>query len=168
MSKVKGNIYDLNKTKLRGNLRRVETKRKKAERINKYKKNIYRFCRGYYVVDTKDVNEYTTRIVPEKTVEKYHYEKVNDLVRDYDTGLLYRTFYYKKVIDGTKTITAHTEKVIVGYNTVEVPERPVRINTGIKSIRKIANRKFRRCAPKDELFNGGSYKKYYDVNWEYI
>ena len=83
MSKVKGNIFDLNKTKLRGNLRRIETKKKKHERIKKSQNYIYRFQRGYYAKDWKYISEYELIEVPETYVDTYHIEKITK--KDYDS-----------------------------------------------------------------------------------
>ena len=167
MSKVKGNIFDLNKTKLRGNLRRIETKKKKAERLKKSKSYIYKFQRGYYAKDWKYVGEYKLVEVPETYVDTYHIEKV--LKKEYDNhGTPYYYLVPVRIVDGKKRIPAHTEKVRVNSTYIDIPARPVRINTGIKKYRKLANRKFRRCTSKDEIYNGGLYKKFYDIDWEYI
>ena len=166
MSKVKGKIYNINKTKLRHNLRRVETKRKKRERLNNYKNNVYRFMRGYYTKDHEWVGEYETVEVPEQIIDTYHFEWRNELHFDKD-GKCYPIKVPVKIIDGKKTIPAHTKRVHKRTKEIEVPTRPVRINTNIKKIRKMAERKIRNYN-KDELFQGGSYKKIYDVDWEYI
>ena len=166
MSKVKGNIFDLNKTKLRGNLRRIETKKKKHERIKKSQNYIYRFQRGYYAKDWKYISEYELIEVPETYVDTYHIEKITK--KDYDSHG--KPYYYDvpvRVVDGQKRIPAHTKKVKTNMTTIDVPVRPVRINTGIKKIRKMANRKVRNTS-KTELFNGGSYRKIFDVDWTYI
>ena len=166
MSKVKGEIFDLNKTKLRGNLRRVETKKKKNERLRRARANEYGSMRGWCVRDCKYVGEYVLVTIPEHYQETYHFERKEFTIYD-ENGVPYTYSVPIKVVDGQKFVPAKTRKKKVHSEYVDIEPRPIRINTNLKKYRKMAERKMRNT-PIDELYNGGLYKKVFDVAWSYI
>ncbi len=107
MSKVKGEIYDINKRKLIHinkrklihNLRRIETKKKKRSRIIKYRNGEYRCCRGYYLNYDYNIDEYkygvhriNTNI---KTLRKFAQRKV----RYSPANEIYQRSTYKRLYD---------------------------------------------------------------------
>ncbi len=99
MSKVKGEIYNINKNKLRHCLRRKESKKKNKSRIIKYQNGAYRCCRGYYLHYDYCNDEYTDGLrrinTNIKTIRKFAQRKVR-----YSSGEeLYQRSSYKKLYD---------------------------------------------------------------------
>lgn len=166
MSKVK-NIdgYDVNKTKLKHNLRRVETKRKKRERIKKAEAGVYPWMKGYSVHDEELIREYEKEIVPETTRPVYHIEWI-DVVRYYD-GEPERVKYPKYIKVGEEVVPGHVRRKFKGIKKVPVSKRPIRLYAGkIKYWKNLANRKIRRANYDEETtFKKGNYKKFYDLKW---
>ena len=68
MSKVKHIDKAMNKTKLRHNLRRIETAKKKKTRMKNAQADIYPMFIGYVVNDCEWVSKYETIVVPQKIV----------------------------------------------------------------------------------------------------
>lgn len=161
MSKVKINSSNPNvrKSKLRRNLRRIETAKKKKDRIKKYHQNVYPFMTGYYVRDKRYQRSYETVTIPEKIIEDFVIEDWKYVHGYNDEGRLISV--YKRVF---KTIPEHDVRKCVSYDEIDIPERPIRINTNLKAYRKIAARKLRR-KPIDEIYNRGNYKKACEVKW---
>ena len=74
MSKVKTDL-GIRKNKLKRSLRRMESKRKKMERIFMAKEKRYRFMVGYYVRKEKPIGHYEWVTIPERQEWKGHFEK---------------------------------------------------------------------------------------------
>ena len=99
MSKVKGEIYSNNKTKLIHCLRRKESKKKEKSRVLKYPNVEYRCCRGYYLHYDYNNNEYTNRLHRINTNIKSIRKLAQRRVRYSSVGELYQRSSYKKLYD---------------------------------------------------------------------
>ena len=157
MSKVK--TYYGNKSKAIRRNRRVETKLKKKQRMN----TAYSYFGGYYTVDTKTVKHYEIVDVPEKTESRVTWNPVTIPWPNEDGSVSYRTTYRQEVIE--KTIPAHKERRYVSSEDVDIKPRLYRFDDSsyVKWFKKQASRRFRRLT--NELYNGSSYKKVYDLAW---
>lgn len=169
MSKVKGEIFDLNKSKLRHNLRRVETQHKKNSRIKKSNNNAYRrLGKGYWVEDSKYVWTYKTIDVPEETKNITKPIKKVEIIWNEDHTDFIRKERLVWVVVDKKTIPAHTKRVRDDYTIEKTTPRVIRCDRkgGYKRfIKKYANKVCRKTLVNEPL-NRGVYKKTYDVAWE--
>ena len=164
MSKVKPE-FGFRKDKLKRNLRRLETLKKKKDRINFSKQGRYRFMIGYYVRKEKPIGHYEWVTIPERTEWKGHFEKRIKKIENTDGTFDYVEFpVYVK--DKLVTIPAKTVRKKVNTHYENIPEMPIRINTGLKKYRKAAQRKVRRNS--DIAYKGNEYRKAAEVYWEYI
>ena len=157
MSKVK-NYYG-NKSKAIRRNRRVETKLKKKQRMN----NAYSYFGGYYTVDTKTVKHYEIVDVPERTFSRVKWTPITIPWVDENGSMSTRTSHKMEFV--TETIPAHKERRCVSSEEVEIEPRLYRCDDSsyIKWFKKQASRRFRRLT--NELYNGSSYKKVYDLAW---
>lgn len=165
MSKVKTD-FGIRKNKLKRSLRRMESKRKKQERIFMAKEKRYRFMVGYYVRKEKPIGHYEWVTIPERTEWKGHFEKRIKKIENMDGTFDYVEFpVYVK--DKLVTIPAKMVWTKVNTHYENIPEMPIRINTGMKKYRKMAQRKLRRNHKLTD-YQGSDYKKVAEVYWEYI
>ena len=165
MSKVKTDL-GIRKNKLKRSLRRMESKRKKMERISFAKDRRYRFMVGYYVRDEKAISEYRMVTIPERQEWRGHFEtRIEEMINS--DGNLSIVKYPIFVKDKLVTIPEKTVRKRVHVSFEPIPERPIRINTGMKKYRKMAQRKLRRNH-KLTIFQGSDYKKVAEVYWDYI
>ena len=160
MSKVKGETCGIRKVKLRRSLRRMETIKKKVSRINKSCGSEYRCQRGYYVdgaIWTKlgeslETQQGVMNVFYEEWLKRVSYEP-------------YSECFHLAVVP-SRYGPSLIETVPVDRNMMH-PIRPKRINTNLKQLRKSAERIVRHTNKK-ELYNGGLYKKLYDIAWTYV
>ena len=165
MSKVKTD-FGIRKNKLKRSLRRMESKRKKQERIFMAKEKRYRFMVGYYVRNEKSIGEYQMVTIPERQEWKGHFEtRIEKMVTP--DGELSIVKYPVFVKDELVTIPEKRVKRRIHVSFEPIPDRPVRINTGMKKYRKMAQRKLRRNHKLTD-YQGSDYKKVAEVYWEYI
>jgi hypothetical protein len=162
MSKVKGEIFDLNKTKLRGNLRRIETAKKKKQRLKNVKNNVYPYGKGYYIRNEKEVDTYTTVTIPEHEEDIYHFERRTETIWT-DEGS-YDITVPVKIVTGKKIVPERTVRRRIHTEWIPIPERCIHYRLKIKDYRKFANRRIRNSK---EVFRNGDYKKAYDIEWQY-
>ena len=159
MSKVKiGYTNAHEKSKLRHQLRRKETMKKKVDRINNCSQYLYGNT-GYFVKRTKPVGIYKTVVVPEHTepIKRYVY------VQKYDTVKEVIVKVHEVIIEGYKTIPTQKKRQKVSVEYVETPKILKRVKDDAKSHAKhYANRRVRYA--KIKTFNNGSYKKLYDIS----
>ena len=146
---------------------RVSHRRKLTENIkrNRMKSTkIYSYGCGYSVVDTETIKHNELRHVPEKTVPIKHLEKIKHEYWDEKTQKYKTIDDFVWIIDGYKTVPAHTRKVSWSIGKKAIKPRLKRWHINKKWYRNRAARKVRRT-PLDTNINGSNYKKFYDVKW---
>lgn len=149
MSKVK-EFYG-KKEKARHQLRRYETRHKKITRANKYRDNIYMWCKGFYVRDEREHYRYDKTYVPahDEEVEYFDWKTMSNVkrVRHYPA----RT--YRKLVETTTQKIFHVKQA----------------KTDMKYYKKFAAKHFRRNKNFDEenyeVLKGSKYKRDYEVLW---
>lgn len=162
MSKVFAHEF-VPKSKLFRRNRRIETRKKKAEKIKMVDYND-----NYYLDDTQFMVRYKMVEVPEQKVPCSHYEPVYWPVIDDKNNQVYSAngvpLMYKAnrlVEDGFKIIPAHEER-----RTAELiwkPKNPILKYCGWRGktiCKKLANKKVRHLA---EAFKGNTYRKLYEI-----
>ena len=160
MSKVKGETYGIRKVKLRRSLRRMETIKKKVSRINKGCGSEYRCQRGYYVDGTIWTKSGGSLETQQGVMNVFYEEWIKRVT--YDTSS--ECYHFAVVPSGYGP--SLIEIVPTDRNMIH-PIRPKRINTYLKQYRKPAKRIVRHTNTED-LYNGGLYKKLYDIAWSYV
>ncbi len=147
MSKVKS-YMDSNKEKARHRNRIDETRRTKANRVRKCRREAYNWTKGGYYHETEQ--------------ESYRYEYF-DIP---ETTMKYRTCTGELVV---RTIPAHK-----GRKLVETRIKPVsilrkglprRANFFKKTASRTLRRKGRVVNEESYLLNGNTYRKGYEVQW---
>ena len=96
MSKVKGNLHDIKKSKLRRSLRRYESRKIKNKRIRMARGWQYRCQRGYYVFEEDDYPIWPHRI---NTNLKSYRKPAERTVRHTYSNELLNHGLYKKCYD---------------------------------------------------------------------
>lgn len=165
MSKVHG-IDGIPKEKLIHRNRRIETKKKKNQRMRDCRNGTYNYG-SYWVQDETYVREYKQVTIPERKIEKGHYEWKSVPVRDYEGNIERYVSIPSFVIDKIIVIPEHEGKQF--KNSYWVPlKSPMlrRSDLRRKKYRKVAARRFRRIDPLADIGNGATYKRYYDIAWE--
>ena len=163
MSKIH-NEFDgiIRKSKFKRMLRRKETEQKKHTRLKNAEKGIYPFMDGgYFVRDSVKVGIKKKITVPAST------KKTGYIVRE-DTPIHYgdRILWVKTcrfVQTGTETVPEHEKTVKAGSYYRQIKPRAVRMKSIKKDYRKLASRKIRRT---DDVGDGCTYKKHYDIKWQ--
>ena len=166
MSKAKTDL-GIRKEKARHSLRRFETAKKKADRIKKYRQNVYHnACAGYYVWDSRLVCIHKMATIPEITRERIEFDG-EVYIPTYDTNGNRTGGYFRPVYKTVQTvIPEHIAKVVDHVEKIDLPEFPRRCSSRYrKYCRKIAARKIRN-APLEEVYNYGQAKKVFSINYE--
>lgn len=162
MSKVKA-VEGIPKSKIIHRNRRIETKKKKNQRIHSCENGEYPYG-TYYVKDENISRTYELKDIPEREAKKGHYE-INKIpiYNEHNEIVKYKTSI-KYIIDEIILVPEHSKKCVtsVKYIPLKVPILK-RCSLNKKKYRKIAARRFRRN-PID-VSNGSNYKKCYDIKW---
>lgn len=166
MSKVKGEIFDIQKTKLRHNLRRVESKKKERIRRKNYDSNVYGYGTGYFVDTYKRIGIYNIELVPEQKVDMVNTYWTNEIFHNIDGTTYTKPIFHREVI-GTKIIPAHYKRRLIRYEYDDNYNVLKKCNSKIKPYRKEAERIVRSKLKNLDIFvsKGSSYKKLAEVQW---
>lgn len=165
MSKVHS-IDGIPKQKLIRRNRRIETKKKKNQRMRDCRNGTYNYG-SYWIQEETYCRKYEPVLVPERQVEKGHYEYKSVPVKDMKGEILYYISLPEYIVDKVITIPEHMGKQFVNSYWVSLKSPMLRRSDfSKKKYRKIAARRFRRLDPLADVSNGSNYKRYYDLAWE--
>ena len=162
MSKIKP-VNDVPKAKLIRRNRRTETRNKKAQR--KHKSDYY-WC--YYIKDSRYNNEYKIEVIPEKEVKTLEYTPIRLPAFD-DSGSMCGWKTYNQYYIKTSIVPEHTIRHRIKHERIDIDPILKKVDTKSikKTYRKIAKRQLRRKlnSINNDIANGSSYKKDFDVAW---